>query len=398
MRIAFYAPLKAPDHPVPSGDREMARLLIAALRTGRHQVDLASGFRSFLPSPEPARMRQVEADAVREADRLGAAWQAAGPPDLWFCYHPYYKAPDLLGPMLASRFGLPTVAAEASHAGKRAAGPWADWHARNEAAVGAAKLHVCFTPRDAEGLAGLVARERIALLPPFIAAGPFGAVRRASAGGTVELVTVAMMRHGDKVRSYRFLAEALAALPPALDWRLTIVGDGPDRDAVETMFRTLSTARLVWAGERSAAGVARVLAGSDLYVWPGFGEAYGMAYLEAQAAGLPVLAMDCGGIASVVVEGETGLLTPEGDLPAYAAALAHLIADPALRDRLGAAGRRMVREERTVGGAARQLSAALDALTRGKLCDAAPTRDMGAPHDEILAVGKVMPAAGGARC
>jgi len=362
LRIAFYAPLKAPDHPVPSGDREMARLLMAALRSGQHEVELASGFRSFLPSPEPERMRQVEAEAAREADRLGAAWEAAGPPDLWFCYHPYYKAPDLLGPVLTSRFGLTTVTAEASQAGKRATGPWAHWHALNAAAVGAAKLHVCFTPRDAEGLAGLVARERIAMLPPFIAVGPFGAVRRASAGDTVELVTVAMMRPGDKARSYAFLAEALAALPPDLEWRLTVVGDGPDRAAVAAMFRTLPAGRLVWTGQRDAAAIARILAGSDLYVWPGFGEAYGMACLEAQAAGLPVLAMECGGIASVVADGTTGVLTPESDLDAYAAALTDLIADPARRDRLGRAGARMVLGERTVEGAAARLSSALGQL------------------------------------
>jgi len=363
LRIAFYAPLKAPDHPVPSGDREMARLLMAALRIGRHEVEVASAFRSFLPSPEPERMRQVEAEAAREADRLGAVWDATGPPDLWFCYHPYYKAPDLLGPMLASRFGPPIVAAEASQAGKRAHGPWAHWHALNGAAIGAAELHVCFTPRDAEGLAGLVDPARIVMLPPFIAAGPFGAAARAPAGDTVELVTVAMMRPGDKARSYAFLAEALAALPPDLDWRLTVVGDGPERAAVAAMFRTLPAGRLVWTGQRDAAAIARILAGSDLYVWPGFGEAYGMAYLEAQAAGLPVLAMECGGIASVVADGTTGVLTPESDLDAYAAALADLIADPARRDRLGRAGARMVLGERTVEGAARQLSAALNALT-----------------------------------
>jgi len=365
LRIAFYAPLKAPDHPVPSGDREMARLLMAALRSGRHEVEVASAFRSFLPSPEPERMRQVEAEAAREAGRLGAVWDATGPPDLWFCYHPYYKAPDLLGPMLASRFGLPIVAAEASQAGKRAHGTWAHWHALNGAAIGAAKLHVCFTPRDAEGLAGLVDPARIVMLPPFIGSAPYGARPRGPADGAVELVTVAMMRPGDKARSYAFLAAALAALPPCLDWRLTVVGDGPDRAAVETMFRSLPAARLVWAGERSAEGVARVLAGSDLYVWPGFGEAYGMAYLEAQAAGLPVLAMECGGIASVVADRETGMLTPEGDLSSYAAALARLIADPRSRERLGAAGRRMVLEERTVERAAARLTEVLLPLTVG---------------------------------
>ena len=47
MTIAFYAPLKAPDHPVPSGDRAMARALIAALKAGGQQVTLTSDLRLF---------------------------------------------------------------------------------------------------------------------------------------------------------------------------------------------------------------------------------------------------------------------------------------------------------------------------------------------------------------
>lgn len=363
MRIAFHAPLKAPDHPVPSGDRQMARLLIAALRAGGHAVEVASTFRSHLSAPDPERMRAVEAAAERESERVAALWETAGPPDLWFCYHPYYKAPDLIGPRLARRFGLPYAAAEASHAGKRGQGPWAAWHGLNEAALRAADLQVCFTPRDAEGLGGLAPPDRIAMLPPFIDAGPFGAVERSSrASGPVELVTVAMMRAGDKARSYAFLAAALAALPPGLPWRLTVVGDGPEREGVRAAFAGLPEGRVAWAGERDAAGIATVMAGADLYVWPGFGEAYGVAYLEAGAAGLPSLAMAAGGIASVVEDGATGVLTPEGDLGAYAAALARLVADGAERERLGAGARRMVLGERTVGRAAAALSGALAAL------------------------------------
>ena len=360
MRIAFHAPLKAPDHPVPSGDRQMARLLLAALRAGGHTAEIASTFRSFLPQPDPARMRDIEAAAEREAGRIAASWEVEGPPDLWFCYHPYYKAPDLLGPRLAARFGLPYAAAEASHAGKRALGPWAGWHRASEAALREADLQLCFTPRDAEGLAGMVPPHRIVMLPPFIDAAPFGAIACATRqGGPVELVTVAMMRAGDKARSFAVLAAALGALPPRLDWRLTVVGDGPEREAVRAMFAGLPEGRVAWAGERDAAGVADAMADADLYVWPGFGEAYGVAYLEAGAAGLPSLAMECGGIASVVSDGATGMLTPEGDRDAYAAALAMLIGDPPLRRRLGAEARRVVHEERTVARAAEVLSRAL---------------------------------------
>lgn len=344
----------------------MARMLIAALRTGGHDVAMASDFRSFLPSPDPDAMRDREATALHEVERLIVEWQdsPSGPPDVWFTYHPYYKAPDLIGAKVAVRFGMTYVTAEASHAGKRAVGPWARWHAANEAAIRAAALHVCFTARDAEGLAGLVAPAAITMLPPFLDPGPFGAATRRTHGSDrVHLVTVAMMRPGDKARSYAFLAEALSGLATGIPWHLTIVGDGPERVVVERLFRSIPAERLTWAAELRPDDVARLLASADLYVWPGFGEAYGIAYLEAQATGLPVLAMNCGGIASVVDDGTTGLLVAEGDGPAFAAALARLIGDPDLRLRLGQAGRRMVLEQRTVERAAAILT---DALHRAR--------------------------------
>ncbi len=341
----------------------MARMLIAALKAGGHTVFVASDFRSFLPSPDPDPMCAIETEALRTIEALSAAWQVSPreAPDVWFTYHPYYKAPDLIGAEIAARFGMTYVTAEASHAGKRAAGPWARWHVANEAAVRAAELHVCFTPRDAEGLAGLVAPRAIAMLPPFLDPGPFGlAMRRTRGSDRVGLVTVAMMRPGDKTRSYAFLAETLSGLTTRMSWHLTVVGDGPQRAAVERLFGGIPAGNLTWTGELPAGEVAKLLNSADLYVWPGFGEAYGIAFLEAQATGLPVLAMDCGGIGSVVDDGTTGLLVREDDGPAFTEALARLIADPDLRRVLGEAGRRMVLEQRSVDRAAAILTEALD--------------------------------------
>ena len=59
MRVAFYAPLKPPDHPVPSGDRSMARLLIRALELAGHEVGLASRLRSRDTDGDPARQSRL---------------------------------------------------------------------------------------------------------------------------------------------------------------------------------------------------------------------------------------------------------------------------------------------------------------------------------------------------
>ncbi|MGO4840439.1 glycosyltransferase family 1 protein, partial [Rhizobiaceae sp. 2RAB30] len=75
-RIAFYAPLKTPDHPIPSGDREMARLMMAALETAAYEVELASRVISYQkrPSAELGRERRLAAET--EAGRLIDAWQS----------------------------------------------------------------------------------------------------------------------------------------------------------------------------------------------------------------------------------------------------------------------------------------------------------------------------------
>ena len=72
-------------------------------------------------------------------------------------------------------------------------------------------------------------------------------------------------------------------------------------------------------------------AAADLLVWPAINEAYGMALLEAQAAGLPVVAGNSGGVGEVVCDGRTGLVVPQGDGAAFAAAVAGLLDRPEAR-------------------------------------------------------------------
>jgi len=175
MRIAFYAPLKAPTHPVPSGDREMARLLMRALSLSGHEVELASDLRSYGAAPDPLLYAPIHEAARIEAARLAEAWRRSGPPDLWFSYHPYHKAPDLVGPGLAAAFAIPYVAAEASYSQRRAVGAWADNQRLVLAALTRSAAVLCLTERDRAGLASVVDPERLVLLRPFIDVAPFAA-------------------------------------------------------------------------------------------------------------------------------------------------------------------------------------------------------------------------------
>lgn len=358
MKIAFYAPLKSPDHPVPSGDRLMARMLVAALRAGGHEVAVVSDLRSFMATASDAEFHELEQRAAGEIARLRQDWTRDGAPDLWFCYHPYYKAPDLLGPTLAAEFAIPYVTAEASYSARRNEGVRVIAQRHVLQAIKHAAVNICLTRRDRDGLLEAAPDCRHAMLAPFINATPF-----APAGGSTDdlcrMVVVAMMRSGDKMDSYRMLAQSLTRIADSR-WTLTIVGDGPCRDEVQHTFSTLPSDRLEWLGERSAADLPAILARGDLYVWPGCGEAYGLAYLEAQAAGLPVVAQNTAGVPEVVKDGETGILTPDGDVGAFAVAMRALIEDPALRLRLGAAAARFVHEERSFPAATRRLRTIFD--------------------------------------
>jgi len=321
--IAFYSPLKPVGHQTPSGDRLMARLLIRCLEQSAYQVDIASGLRSFLRNPDSESDKATLMEqAEREVERLTLLWKQQGAPHAWFCYHAYYKSPDLIGPPMCSRFDIPYLTAEVSYSERRGHGVWAQVQEAVLATVNQAAVNICFTERDRIGLLKAAPDAVRARLRPFIDTSAFQS--RTTTRHASRLITVAMMREGDKLQSYTRLAAALKKLLH-LPWTLSVIGDGRSKADVHRLFSDIPPERLVWHGQLGQSEIAASLAVSTLYVWPGCGEAYGLAYLEAQAAGLPVVAYATAGVPEVVDHGNTGILTPEGDDQAYAAAIAHLL-------------------------------------------------------------------------
>ena len=416
MKIAFYAPLKAPDHPVPSGDRLIAGLLVRALERAGHEVVLASRLRAFDGAGDRDRQLRLARKGRAEARWLLGRWLGSPrAPRCWFTYHLYQKAPDWIGPRVSARLGIPYVVAEASYAPKQARGAWRHGHRAVAAALARAGRVIALNPDDVPGLERLLGSledpghgprgspddapaiertsggpegpvhaapdrpddvsgperrpggARLRRLAPFIDTGtcvPRGdrSRRRARIARLVRadpsapiLACVAMMRGGRKAESFRLLARALERIPH-VPWHLLVAGDGPARPEVEAAFAALEAAgRVTFLGLRPPPALWGIVSACDLFTWPALGEPIGMAMLEAQALGVPVVAGKTRGVGEVVVHGAGGWLVPEGDAAAFAGAVEKALTDPAALAAAGAAARARVRAGHGLAAAARDL-------------------------------------------
>jgi glycosyltransferase involved in cell wall biosynthesis len=116
--------------------------------------------------------------------------------------------------------------------------------------------------------------------------------------------------------------------------------------------------RIIFTGRRD--DVAAVTADLSVAVLPSLREAQGISILEAMARRRPVVASAVGGIPEVITDGIDGLLVPPGDPAALSAAIGALLADPALRERIGDAGYRTVAERFSIDAQVRRIEVVYD--------------------------------------
>lgn len=360
MKVAFTAPMKPIDHPVPSGDRTMGRLIVRALELAGHDVEIASVFRSWRAEGGENVTREVKELALEEAKRISELWIERGAvPDIFLTYHLYHKAPDWIGPYLCAKFNIPYVIVEASRSPKRQAGNWALGFNEADAALARADHVVALTNADAQCLADVLRPDVLSVLPPFLEEKKFEVpqeVLRGSDDGTVRLLCAAMMREGDKLFSYMVLSAALKQIS-ALPWRLTIAGDGPARAEIEPLFdreRTDFIGLVPWQE------MPRLYRSHDVFVWPAIREAFGFVFLEAQSCGLPVVGGHVFGVPDIVRDGVSGLLSPEGDASAFANNVASLITNPHKRQNMSMAAVENVQANHSLAAGARGLTGVLE--------------------------------------
>ncbi|MGH1465072.1 MAG: glycosyltransferase [Cognatishimia sp.] len=145
------------------------------------------------------------------------------------------------------------------------------------------------------------------------------------------------------VKGLPILLQALVKLPK---YALTVIGDGPDRSALEQQAQDLGLAnRVTFLGYKSQSEVADSLRQHDIFVLPSFAEGVPVVLMEAMAAAMPVVTTQIAGIPELVENGVSGLLVPPGDIQALTDALEELSLDGGKQMKMGAAGRAKVQKE-----------------------------------------------------
>lgn len=283
-------------------------------------------------------------------------------PDL---VHTHLAYADLLGGLAARSLGIPAVSTlhvMEWEGGRRESvkGRLFAWARRRCAAR---VIAVSETARRAYLETGWDAPEHVETVHNGIAreaeAGAGPAVRAELGIGADEVVaaTISVLRAGKGHDAAIAAVGALRARHPRL--RLLIVGTGPARPEIERLAAPLGAAAVL-TGHR--ADVMRVLDAVDVVVHPSRVDAFPTALLEAMAAGVPVVATAVGGIPEIVEPGRTGILVDAPpDVEALTRALEGLVADPALRRRLGEAGRERRGREFTAEHWARRTRAVYEA-------------------------------------
>jgi glycosyltransferase involved in cell wall biosynthesis len=142
-------------------------------------------------------------------------------------------------------------------------------------------------------------------------------------------------------KAQQLLLESVAELSVVV--QVELVGDGPDRSALETAAKHLGiSGRVRFHGALSHAATGAVLRGVDVFVLPSFAEGIPVALMEAMALGLPCVSTYVAGIPELIQDGVDGLLVPAANGEALTAAIERLVTDESLRAKLGQAARQKV--------------------------------------------------------
>jgi len=182
--------------------------------------------------------------------------------------------------------------------------------------------------------------ERMRVVPEPIDLARWRKALEDAPGVSAETPAILCVAHLYPRKDVATLLDAMVRLPGA---SLRVVGTGPELARLEKQAKRLQLAdRVQFLGHVSFERLAAEYRRADVFCLPSRQEGFGIVFLEAMAAGLPIVAARAAAVPEVVADGECGILVAPGNAPELATALERLLADSVERQRLGEAGRRRV--------------------------------------------------------
>ncbi|MBW2072041.1 MAG: glycosyltransferase family 4 protein [Deltaproteobacteria bacterium] len=349
LRIGFYAPFKPLSHPRPSGDLTIGTGLYHYLQQCGHSLGVMSRFRArwvyWRPWLWPRAMLALQRSCQRAREMQV---------DLWFSYHTYYKAPDIIGPFCCRRLQIPYLIFQGIYSTKRKK-DWRTWPGfmLNRYALLAA-AHV-FTNRkeDLLNLERLLPQEKLSYIVPGLEPDRFQfdpmarEQLRHEWGITDEVVVLsaAMFRPGVKSDGIGLVIRCCGKLRQKNNSiYLAIAGRGSEKRTLERLAKGWLQDRVRFVGQVPREEMYRFYSAGDLFLFPGIRESLGMVFLEAQSCGLPVVAFADGGVPEVVANGVSGLLVEPYSTEQLIAATEKLVLDRQQRYQMGQAAQQYVRQ------------------------------------------------------
>lgn len=348
MRICFATPFKPLNCRTPSGDLAIATGLYRFLYSRGHDLYPICSTRTRWIFWKPWLWPRIIRDARRAMRCVGRQRV-----DVWLTYHSYYKAPDVIGPVVTRRMNIAYVIFQGMYSTRRNK----QWYTRpgyelNTRALCAANHVLTNRKEDLDNLKRLLPAGRLTYIKPGIypwqfsySAGARAELRRLwDVGDAPVIISAAMFRPGVKTQGLEWVIRSCASLrDQGRNVFLVIVGDGREREKLRLLAQTYLPGRVRFAGRIDHRDMYRYYSAADMFAFPGIRESLGMVFLEAQCCGLPVVAFSNGGVPEVVSDQKTGFLVPVYDSDAYVRAMDRLIADSELRRRMGENAREYVR-------------------------------------------------------
>jgi phosphatidylinositol alpha-1,6-mannosyltransferase len=226
-------------------------------------------------------------------------------------------------------------------------------------AVWAISRHTAERVRVAHGLP----HDRVRVVPNAL--DPFWvySTEPAKPASPARILATSSLARGFEYKGIDATLRALARIPADVRPGFDIVGEGDDRPRLEALAQSLGLATsVVFHGRVDDATLSALYKGATAFVLPSTREGFGLVFIEAMAAGLPIITVDAGAAPEVVRDGETGLVVPPADLDALARAIMRLTSDPALAKRLGDRGFTSARKDHGFDRYRVAVAHALDAL------------------------------------